>query len=127
MSYAPPNMTSLTSLPQELIIHIVTNSSLKSRGLYNLGLVNKYFSTLALPLIYRDVEFLWMGDRLPRSFIRFQETVEKSRERALLVRSIGIPCERYNDTPRSIFFGYDSLINLLLRPYGGGFHHHSHR
>ncbi|OBT70349.1 hypothetical protein VE03_00321 [Pseudogymnoascus sp. 23342-1-I1] len=32
-------MASLTSLPQELIIHIIANSGLKSPGLYNLGLI----------------------------------------------------------------------------------------
>ena len=127
MSYAQPKMASLTGLSEEPIIHIVTNSGLKSRGLYNLGLVNRYFSTLELPLIYRDVEFLWMGDRLSRSFFQFQETIEKFPERTLLVRSVGISCERYNDTPRSIFFGYNSLINLLVRPYGGGLHHHAHQ
>lgn len=78
MSYAQPKMASLTGLSEEPIIHIVTNSGLKSRGLYNLGLVNRYFSTLELPLIYRDVEFLWMGDRLSRSFFQFQKPSRSS-------------------------------------------------
>jgi hypothetical protein len=88
--YAPPKMTSLVSLPVGLIIHIVANSGLKSRALYNTALVNRDFFALALPLIYRDVKFLWTGERLSRSFFRSQEIIKKFPARAELVRSIDI-------------------------------------
>jgi hypothetical protein len=61
MYHDPPKMVSLTNLPENLTIHIVTSSSLKSRAPYNLGQVNKYFSILALPHIYCDVELPCVG------------------------------------------------------------------
>lgn len=112
--YAPPKITSLVSLPVGLIIHIVANSGLKSRALYNTALVNRYFFALALPLIYRDVKFLWTGERLSRSFFRSQEIIEKFLARALLLQSIDIS-RRYDGAPGDILFRYNnSLMDQLL-------------
>lgn len=107
-------MTSLVSLWEELTIHIVANSGLKSRALYNIALVNRYLFIVALSLIYRDVEFLWTGERPSRSFFRFQEIIEKFPERALLVRSTNISC-RYDGAPGDILFRHNnSLMDRLL-------------
>lgn len=114
MPHAPPRMASLTSLLEEPIIHVVTNCGLKSRRLYNLGLVNNYFSTLSLPLIYRDVKLLWVDDSQSRSFLRFQEIIEKFPERALVGRSLEVTCDRYDDGRMGIFSGHNSPVNLLL-------------
>ena len=109
-------MISLAELPEELMLHIFSNSGLRTRELYHLALVNKYFFSLACPLVYREVTLANTRDdrrEATEVFTLFEEAIAKSPERALLVRSINITCS--NRDGRKLFLtGTYSRVNQLL-------------
>lgn len=114
MYHDPPKMASLASLPEELIIHIITNSGLKSRALYNLGQVNKYFSIRALAHIYHHVELRWVLNGPSTTLSLFHDIIDTFPERALLVRSIDITCDMISSVRADLFFEHYFHIDRLL-------------